>query len=91
MANDTYIDVMLTTVDNPYNPFEDFDKWINYDMVHGYNSCGIVARLAPGVDEYNEEFDVDARCDAIMRFVREDPLKHYTFVTKEIERYTPAA
>lgn len=82
----TKLDVMLTTVDNPYNPFDEFDKWFNYDNLKGYNCCGIVARIAPGVDEYSEEFDDDFRIQSILRFVDEDPLHIYTYVAKEVPR-----
>lgn len=87
----TTTDVMLTTVDNPYNPFEDFDKWFGYDNLKGYNCCGIVARIAPGVDQIDEEFDDDFRAQAILRFVSEDPLHIYTAVTKEIETLSDSA
>lgn len=29
---------MLSTIDNPYSPFDEFDKWFKFDVVHGYNS-----------------------------------------------------
>ena len=35
--------MMLSTVDNPYDPFSEFDKWYAFDICHGYNCCGIVA------------------------------------------------
>ncbi len=37
---------MLTTVDNPYDPFDQFDEWFNYDMDLGYNSSAYLARIA---------------------------------------------
>ena len=37
---------MLTTLDNPYNPFEQFDDWLNYDKQYGYNCCERVGRIA---------------------------------------------
>lgn len=48
-------DYMLTTVDNPYNPFTQFDNWYAFDEQSGYCSCGLLARLAVTSDELTEE------------------------------------
>ena len=47
--------VMLTTTDNPYNPFKNFDEWYMYDLEKGYNSCSYLARIAEISDEMSEE------------------------------------
>lgn len=36
---------MLTTFDNPFNPFEDFDNWRRFDEEKGYYSNNRLARL----------------------------------------------
>lgn len=36
---------MLTTVDNPYNPFTHFDEWYQFDVAHGYNTLALQARI----------------------------------------------
>lgn len=36
---------MLTTIDNPHNPFEEFDDWYSFDSAKGYHSCAYVARV----------------------------------------------
>lgn len=36
---------MLTTVDNPYDPFTQFDEWNAYDMRSGYNTMAFLARV----------------------------------------------
>lgn len=36
---------MLTTVDNPYDPFEDFNPWYMWDEQHGYCCCERLARI----------------------------------------------
>lgn len=41
----TSVEFMLTTTDNPYDPFDEFDKWFTFDTVNGYNTCGLIARL----------------------------------------------
>lgn len=33
-------DFLVTTKDNPYNPYTEFDKWLNFDTMHGYNTLG---------------------------------------------------
>ena len=47
---------ILTTLDNPYNPKEEFDKWYAWDTQNGYNTSEYLARLANyDVDKDNEE------------------------------------
>ncbi len=46
---------MLTTTDNPYDPFEQFSLWFLYDVGHGYNSCGYLDRIAHTSDQLSDE------------------------------------
>lgn len=46
---------MLSTKDNPYNPFENFDEWYRYDMDEGWDSCGRLARIASFSDDMSDE------------------------------------
>lgn len=41
---------MLTTEDNPYNPFSMFDEWYAYDCQKGYYTCSLLARIAKTSD-----------------------------------------
>ena len=36
---------MLTTVDNPFDPAEDFAAWYGWDVAHGYNTTAYLARV----------------------------------------------
>jgi hypothetical protein len=36
---------MLTTTDNPWNPFTHYDEWYAYDMEQGYDTPGFLARI----------------------------------------------
>lgn len=61
--------VAITTIDNPYNPFEDFRKWFLFDVEKGYNSCAYLARIAKTcpsfTDEENDE-EVERAIDSII-------------------------
>jgi hypothetical protein len=45
---------MLTTVDNPFDPFTQFDEWMAYDVMMGYNTAAFLARVARVSDDLSE-------------------------------------
>ena len=46
MANNTEpIEYMLTTVDNPFDPFTQFDEWMEYDTLLGYHTLSFLDRI----------------------------------------------
>jgi hypothetical protein len=49
------LDTMITTIDNPWDPFTQFDEWYAFDIAKGYNTCSYLARLAPISDALSEE------------------------------------
>lgn len=48
-------DCMLTTFDNPYNPFEQFTQWLMFDKEKGYDSCERLARIAHFTDDMSQK------------------------------------
>ena len=59
--------VGLTTTDNPFNPIDDFDRWWNFDVEHGYGSCELLDRVSfesdlvsPAQNAYERERAIDA-------------------------------
>lgn len=44
----------ITTEDNPFNIFEDFDNWKQYDEDHNYFTCEYIARVR---DTYPQSID----------------------------------
>ena len=46
---------MLTTFDNPFDPFEDFTSWFLYDVEKGYNTCSYIARIVNEDDSATEK------------------------------------
>lgn len=60
----------LTTVDNPYNPFTQFNEWFLFDVEKGYNSCAYLDRIARTSinlsDEENSK-EIERAIDDIIR------------------------
>lgn len=46
---------MLTTVDNPFDPFEQFTSWFMFDEEKGYHTCSYLVRIARTSDQLSEE------------------------------------
>ena len=73
---------MLSTIDNPFNPFEDFDSWFLFDVEKGYNSCAYLARIARTSNEFTEEEEAEEIERAIDEIIRYDFMNLYIKVTE---------
>ena len=74
----------LTTIDNPYDPCDEFDQWFAYDTEKGYNSCGLLERVAHTSDELSPEDNRIEINNAINEIVLNDLSGIYKRVVKKI-------
>lgn len=76
---------MLTTIDNPYSPFYEFNKWYAYDIASGYHTSSFLARILIDSDQLSEA-DIEAATEsAIDEIVKENVLGIYRKVTIEVD------
>lgn len=75
--------VALTTVDNPYSPFDDFEKWFMFDNIKGYGTCSYLARIARTSDALTPQENDQALESAIDEIIKLDALNMYRKETKE--------
>jgi hypothetical protein len=62
---------LLTTIDNPYNPFTQYDDWYAFDTSKGYNTCGLLARVVKSSDELSDadnELSIEEGMDEIVKY-----------------------
>ena len=62
---------VLTTIDNPFDPFEDFTSWFLFDVGKGYNSCSYLARIAKISDDMTEQeasAEIERAIDEIIKY-----------------------
>jgi len=67
----------ITTIDNPFNPFDDFTKWFLFDCEKGYNTCSYLARIAKTSDALSDAENASEIERAIDEIIKFDPLKIY--------------
>ena len=62
---------MLTTVDNPFDPFEQFTSWFMFDEEKGYHTCSYLGRIARTSDQLSEEeneLEKERAIDEILKY-----------------------
>lgn len=62
---------MLTTFDNPFDPFEHFTSWFLFDVEKGYNTCSYLARivdLSEDATQKEENAEVERAIDEIIKY-----------------------
>jgi hypothetical protein len=75
----------LTTVDNPYDPFDQFSSWFTYDVLSGHNTCDRLARSAFVSDSLSDaeyEMEIERAIDSI---IESDPENKYRKVKQKTE------
>lgn len=67
----SYRVAMLTTIDNPFDPFTQFDQWFAFDLEKKHNCCSLVARIAKTAPEFTENetsAEIERAIDEILLF-----------------------
>lgn len=61
---------MLTTMDNPFDPFTQFDEWFAFDTQKGYNTSAYLARIVRNSDALSptdQDLALEQAIDEIVR------------------------
>ena len=74
----------LTTVDNPYNPFEQFTSWFLFDEEKGYHSSSYLGRIARTSDQLSDEENNQEIERAIDEIIKYDFTNIYRKVTQQV-------
>lgn len=73
----------LTTIDNSFDVFEEFNQWFLFDIEKGYNSCGYLDRIAKTTDDMSEQEENAEIERAIDEIIKYDFMNIYKKVIKE--------
>lgn len=76
-------ELMLTTLDNPFNPFIQWEQWFAFDVRHGYETCAYLARIVLSSRELSEIEEALAINLAINEILELNTLGIYIGVTRK--------
>ena len=72
---------MLTTIDNPFNPYTQFDEWNAYDIKKGYNTLSYIDRIAYNSSDLPSEMQDRIYGEAIQEILDMNILGIYVLAT----------
>lgn len=75
---------MLTTTDNPFSPYTEFDQWNAHDMQVGHHTLSLLARVTRTSDELSDLDNAQAIDDAIEIIITEDVTGLYKKATEPV-------
>lgn len=74
---------MLSTADNPFDPFKNFDEWYAWDHLHGYDSPSLLARMCPNTNALTPNETREIINETIKRIVSNESFPNFICVKKE--------
>ena len=63
------MNIWITTTDNPFDFFTQFDDWYQFDESKGYHTCSYVARIAKvsnDLSDLDNEIEIARAIDEIL-------------------------
>lgn len=85
VSDDVEYEYALTTFDNPYDPFDQFENWSLFDMTKGYSTCSYLSRIAHTSNQlspYENNKEIERAIDEIIAI---DPFGIYKKVQRKVE------
>lgn len=73
----------LTTEDNPYDPFDEFEEWFKFDVSQGYHTCAYLARVTTASTDLTEADQLEATNEAIQEILELNLTGNYQVVERE--------
>lgn len=64
---------MLTTDDNPFNPFTHYKEWYTWDVAAGYHTSAYLGRLVRSSEALSEQLQDQAYDDAMNAILEQNP------------------
>ena len=74
---------MLTTEDNPFDPFDEFEEWFKFDVSQGYHTCAYLARVTTTSTDLTEADQLEATNEAIEEILKLNLTGNYQVVERE--------
>lgn len=75
-------EIKITTFDNPFSPFTQFDEWYQYDIQKGYDTLGILSRMTMNSSRLSERDQMRIIGDSMIELVKMLP-QTYKLVLEE--------
>lgn len=76
-------DYMITTIDNPWNPFTHYHEWLSFDMRHCYNTQEWLAVLTKSSNDLIDEEIKELIDGGVSRLLELDPYGLHVKVYKD--------
>lgn len=76
---------MVTTSDNPYDPFTEFREWYQFDVSHGYHTSSLMGRLVLTSESLSELDQRQIREQLVDEIVLENVSGMFVKVSRVVE------